>query len=381
MSVQLNVDSLLADARQQAGVANFGDDWFVEALERQVAAVNSQAGLSEAGTASAAAHLTGILVNRLRAARDFKAHPEILELPIERPLIILGLQRTGTTKLQRMLARDERLQHLALWQAMNFAPFPGPAERDTRIEAALHAEQHMRANAPEFFATHSMEAVQAEEETMLVAASFMGTSAESLFHIPDFGAWVEHADHARAYEEMADYLRYLQWQSGTPGKPWLLKTPLHILYLDALLHALPDARIVHLHRDPVKTIPSLCRLLFYLQRISTDSVDAQALGPYWLGRMARGTARYLTIRAQFPAEQFLDLRYEDVVADGVESARAALAHAGLPLTPAAQQAMSDWERGNQQHAHGSYSYTAEEYGLTEAEIRAAFSSYIERFDL
>ncbi len=381
MTTPLTIDALLADARHQAGIDDFGDEWFIDALERLIDAINAQACLSEAGAAGAVAHLTGILVNRLRAERDFKAHPEILEQSIERPLVILGLQRTGTTKLQRMLARDERFQHLALWQAMNFAPFPGCAERAARIEAAVQAERHMRANAPEFFATHPMKAMEAEEETMLVAASFMGTSSESRFDIPGFGTWVEYADHTRAYQEMANTLRYLQWQNDAAGKPWLLKTPLHILHLDALLQALPDARIVHLHRDPARTVPSLCRLLYYLRRISSDAVDAKALGAYWLGRLARGTRRYLSIRAQLPADRFLDLRYEDVVADGVACAGRALAHAGLALTSTVERAMRDWECSNAQHKHGAYSYTAEEYGLEDSEIRAAFAGYIDRFDL
>ena len=381
MATLLSINSLLADARHQAGVDDFGDEWFIDTLQRLIDAINTQARLSEAGAASAIAHLTGILVNRLRAERDFKAHPEILDQRIERPLVILGLQRTGTTKLQRMLACDARLQYLPLWQAMNPAPFDGPAERDARIAAAVQAEQHMRANAPEFFASHSMEALQAKEETMLVAAAFMGTSSESRFNIPGFGAWVEHADHTRAYREMANWLRYLQWQNDSAGKPWLLKTPLHILHLDALLQALPDARIVQLHRDPAKTIPSLCRLLYYLQRTCSDTVDALAIGPYWLGRLARGTRRFLSIRAHLPEDQFLDLRYEEVVADGIACAGQALAHAGLSRTPAAEQAMRDWQRSNAQHGHGTYTYTAEEYGLTDEKIRDAFAGYIDRFDL
>jgi hypothetical protein len=379
----LDVESLVAEARTRAGLADFGDEWFREPLGRMLQAAEAEASLSPAGRMGTTEHLVGILVNRLRVQADVTAHPEISSGAIERPIVILGLQRTGTTKLQRLMAVDPRLQHLPLWQAMNVAPFPDAADGgpDPRITVAEQAEQAMREHAPEFFASHAMKAHEAEEETMLVAYSFMGTSGESRLNIPTFGAWVEQADHGRAYAYMVELMRYLQWQNGAAGKPWLLKSPMHLLYPDALLGALPDVLVVHLHRDPVQCIPSLCRLLYHLQRMSSDEIDASALGPYWLGRMARGMDRYLDTRSRHEPDQFLDIPYERVLADGTAVAAEILGRVGLDVPDDVRAAMTARERADVQHQHGTYHYTAEDFGLSDDGIRDAFAGYRQRFGL
>lgn len=377
MSTELEV--ALEGARKAAGLDDFGTAAFREPLARYLECVEREARLTEAGRFSLEGYVQNFLVNRLRIEEGIRRHPEILDETIRPPLVVVGLQRTGTTKLHRMMASDPDAAFLSLWKVMNPAPLPGerPGQPEPRIAAAEAASKAMREGAPAFFAAHPMLPHEAEEEVLLLALSFMGMSMESRANVPSFAHWLEEQDHRPAYSYLKRVLQYLQWQEpASRSKRWVLKTPGHLERADALLEAFPGATIIHCHRDPAATLPSLCGLIRHLREIYSDQVDLAELGRFFLGRTARLVRKGMDLRREL-GDRFVDVQYAEIVSDPLSAIRRIYAAAGSELSPDSERPMRQWEANNPQHRHGRHRYTLEEFGLERSEVEAEFSDYIE----
>ena len=198
-------ESVLARASEETGLDDFGDERFIEGLATYTQALMGEARLNDAGIIGAQAVIQRQLVNRLRFQRDLKLHPEISEERISAPIIILGLPRTGTTKLQRMISSDPEVQRLELWRLLNPAPLPSSeaAGPDPRIAVAQGYEQLITTQFPEFMAAHPTRAREPDEESVLMEMSFEFWASGVRAHIPSFESWAT----ARSADTIYSYLR------------------------------------------------------------------------------------------------------------------------------------------------------------------------------
>ena len=252
--------SLQEEAQRRAAASDFGDPAFAEPLRRLLAALEREAELNPAGRLGQQERIVGLLVNRLRTEECVRRHPEILAERIGAPIVIVGLARTGTTMLHRMLASDPRLHALLWYESRQPAPPPDlPAGApDPRIADAEREVEAMLGASPELIAAHPMDAHAPDEEIMLVEHSFLSTNPEAFCRIPSFAAWREGQDLTPGYDYLLRLLRLLQWQKrrrGEPGERWILKTPFHLGHMDVLFRTFPDARIVWPHREPAPVHP------------------------------------------------------------------------------------------------------------------------------
>jgi len=175
--IKLEKDHLIKLARKQTGLQSFGKDFWDEPLDHLLYSVNNEAELSPVGRFITQQRLVGMLSIRLRAENDFKKHPEILEQELYPVELICGLQRTGTTKLQRLLAADPENRVLLSWEAINPVPLSEqPNEKDKRIKAALLSEKALKLIAPGFFSIHPVEYEKPEEDILLLDNTFMSTT-------------------------------------------------------------------------------------------------------------------------------------------------------------------------------------------------------------
>jgi hypothetical protein len=375
--------SLQEEAQRRAGASDFGDPAFAEPLQRLLAALELEAGLNPAGRLGQQERIVGLLVNRLRTEESVRRHPEILAERIVAPIVIVGLARTGTTMLHRMLASDPRLHALLWWESRQPAPplelpASGP---DPRIADAEREVEAMLGASPELIAAHPMDAHAPDEEIMLVEHSFLSTNPEAFCRIPSFAAWRETQDLTPGYDYLLRLLRFLQWQKrrrGERAERWILKTPFHLGHMDCLFRAFPDARIVWPHREPGQCIPSLASLIHSLRVLASDRVDPVEVGREWSGKMQRAIGRCLDVR-ESREERFLDLRYEDVVADPLAQAARIYAFAGLSFDEGVAAGMRRWAVENAREKRPVHRYTQERFGLDEPGLRRDFARYRERF--
>ena len=263
--LEMNEAALLAAASEIAGgLRDFGDESFREPLRVLIEAVVKEGKLSPEGLFAWQQRTVQLLTHRLRIQELIQRHPEILDEPIERPLIIVGLQRTGTTKLQNVLACDDKWNTPFLWEALFPVPFPDetPGDPRPRIEAARAWSKALYEAAPQAFAGHAMFAEEPEEETFAVEISFRWTVPATFVTVPSYIRWVETHSAVPTYADLRRTLQVWQWQRGT-RRPWLLKAPWHIGFLDAILAVYPDADIVQTHRDPFDSVASNGALMYF----------------------------------------------------------------------------------------------------------------------
>ena len=380
---ELDVESILAEARDKTGLDDFGDDSFREPMERLLRSLEEEAALSPTGRAMQRARVVGLLVNRLRAEDHFKRFPEILEEEIREPLVIVGLARTGTTMLHRMIAADPRIISLLWWESRNPAPFPelGDDGRDPRIVDAEAEVAAMIEGAPDLVAMHPIEAEQPDEEIMLLEHSFFSTNPEAFVNVPSFGAWLDEQDQTPGYVYLEKLLQLLQWQkkrTGGTGERWVLKTPHHLGFVDLLFKVFPDVRIIQTHRDPVQTIPSLASLIHAIRILGSDEADPRVAGRQWSDRMSRALHRCMEVR-EANEDRFIDIWFQDAMRDPLAQIRRIYDFADMELTPEAEARMRQWTVDNARDKRVAHSYTLEQFGLSEDGVRRDFAAYRERF--
>jgi hypothetical protein len=376
---------LLDEARSIAGCEDFGDPVFLEPMRVLLDAL-ARARLNAVGTAVLRTSIRRSLVQRLRARDWEKRHPEIGREPVEAPIVVVGQMRSGTTLVQRLLACDPRLYSALGWEIGEPAPRPGadPADIGPRVADGEARVQQMRDFAPELFAIHPIDAHQADEEITFLADAFLSHVPEASCNVPSYRAWLDDQDFTPAYEHLKRMLQLLQWQKrrrGIEAERWVLKTPAHLGYLDTLFTVFPGARIAHMHRNPLETIPSGASLNLTLWKLYADEVDPAEVGRQWLERMAWTTRRAQAFRNALPdeSERFVDVWYRDVVTDPLRSMDAVYARLGLELTPEIRSRMERWLEDDARDRPPRHRYSADRFGLTDTAIREAFSEYMARF--
>jgi hypothetical protein len=377
-------ERLLRSACRAAGSEDFGGEPFREPLGILLDSLRT-APLNDLGTMILRGGLLRSLVQRLRAEQWWTAHPEILDEPIEAPIVVVGMMRSGTTLLQRVLASDPRLACAYGWEVGEPAPRAGwdPAADDPRIADAEAREEQTRNFAAELFAIHPTYVHEAEEEIVFLADAFLSHIPEASCDVPRYRSWIDTQDFSPAYRWLRRMLQLLQWQKrqrGEPPRPFVLKTPAHLGYLDVLLAEFPDAHLVHAHRDPVDVIPSGASLNTTLWRTHGDVVDPHEVGRQWLERMGWSCDRAVAARELIPAAQVSDITFVDAVADPIGTAASILAAVDLELTDEATSAMESWiAQDRKRETLPVHRYSATDFGLTDDQIRERFADYTQRY--
>jgi hypothetical protein len=394
--------SLIAAARARTGLTDLGDPAFREPMRVLLTSLEQEARLNPVGRLMVRENMIRVLGNRLRFQEARRQHPELLEGELEPPIVIVGLQRTGTTLLHRLLAADPGLRVLASWEAVNPAPLgesgwrrwlprslsrqrrydPRPPKngRDPRVRAAEVAQLSLIFLAPDFFAVHPIEAREPEEDCLLFDYTFYSTVHEATLRVPTYSAWLEQQDLTGAYRYYRDLLVYLRWQ--LPVGRWLLKTPHHMENLRILLDLFPGVRIIQTHRDPVRSLASFCSMVAHGHGVFSDRVDPHEVGAHWSAKQQRMVDRCLAVRDQPRHERsFFDVAYRDLTADPIAEVRRIYRWLGRPLTPALEELMRTWIEANPQHKHGRHRYRLEDFGLDRATEERRFAGYRERFQI
>jgi hypothetical protein len=375
-----DVEGLLASARRSTGLSDFGDDAFLEPLERLAHGIEHEAGLHPLGAWIARANLVRTLGNRLRIVNEWFSQPAMLAQPVKAPVIIVGLQRTGTTLIQRLLSLIPGLRSLPSWEAVAPARPTGwaPTKTDPRIRAARMTTGTLGYVAPDFFAVHPIDPDAQEEDVLLFDVSFWSTSFEAIMRLPSFSAWLESIDHTPAYREYAKVMQMLLWRK--PGR-WIGKTPHHLEHLDTLLEVFPDAKVIHTHRDPVRVIGSFCSMVCHGRGGFSNAIDPREVGQQWGNKQVRMLEAALDARETLPAESFVDVRYRDLVDDPIAQAKRVASFLGVEIDDATERRMTEFLGVHTQHRYGRHDYAFEDFGLERKELDERFARYKERFEI
>ncbi len=274
----MEVDQLVATACERAGSDDFGGDTWQEGLDVLVHSLTTEAALNELGENAMTDQIVGYLVNRLEVEQWYARHPEIDDQEIVAPLFGLGLPRTGSTALSFLLAQDPARRSLRTWEAGAPCPPPETATEhtDARIAVTQAGIDFTNEMFPGFEGMLPTSATGPQECLLIMALDFRSLIFEGMALIPTYSSWLLQCDMEPAYRYHRRVLKLLQWRC--PPERWWLKTPAHMLSIDALDAVYPDARFVMTHRDVAQVLPSVCALYNTLSSILTERPDPVAIG-------------------------------------------------------------------------------------------------------
>lgn len=375
----LAADELIAKAVAKTGLEDFGGDDWREGFDRLAESLAREAGLTELGEKITAFRLRRLLENRLWIEQTYRENPAIDDERIVAPIFIIGLPRTGTTALSNLIATDPQIRSLRLWESSE--PVPPPTtdtERtDQRIASTQAGLDAMDQVYPRMKALYPQSATGPTECQDLLGMAFRTIHFDGMARVPSYISWVVDVDMAPAYAYHRRTLKLLQWHC--PPKQWHLKTPAHMLALDALAATYPDARFIWTHRDPVEVIGSVCSLIAYLRAMVSERADPKELGEQQLDLWTEAMRRGLAFRDRVGEERFADVRNEDLALDPIAVVRAVYRRLGLAFNPHSEKAMRAYAEAHPRGAHGTHDYRLEDFGLDAATVRRSFAAYRERF--
>lgn len=363
----LDPEAIVTAAQYDLGRIDFPGrrDWFAR-LEDLTAALNGEARLNPLGLACAHGQLVRTARQRLGLELLWRRHPEIAERPIAPPIVVLGQMRSGTTRMQRMLASDPRLTATRFYESWN--PLP-PRWLDLRSVNAWAALRFNRLLNPDLLVRHPTAALAADEEAGWLALGLSATPFDAQWNIPSFIAADQGRDPLPTYRLFKRVLQTQHWQSGTGAEAHVLKVPQFMEDVDALSAIFPAARFIHVTRDPAAVVGSSCALVESQRSVQSDSVDPIAIGREWLARTVRreSVARAWLERGAAPTIRVdyseMDRRWRYVMQCIYRMLRA----------PLPENVLARMEQAHRRPEAPGSGYSLARYGLDSETVRAALN--------
>jgi hypothetical protein len=353
----------------------FSDFSFVRSLECLVNACNEEANLSPLGARFARIDLLRCLKNLLRFEALETACPEVLSRPIHAPVFITGMPRSGTTFLHQLITQDPNVVAPRLFQLVYpYADLKGisTALRKTSLRLQLAA---FRLLSPQLHALHPIAVDAAEECTDITAQVFQSPRFESTYRVPSYRAWVRRSGFLDGYRFHRRFLQHLD--AKQPGHRWVLKSPDHVFALDDLRKVYPDARLIFVHRDPVRVLASVSKLTEALRRPFSRDIDRLEIGREVTEAWLDGAQRM----SEFAATEapILHVHYRDIIDRPLDVVHTLYRFCDLPLSVGAEERMWNWLGVQRSVRHRSYDLEA--FGLDARSLRERFKPYTTRFGI
>jgi len=376
----MNTEHLILKAREATGLSELGDPAVLEGLKVLIDSAGAEARLSPVGAERLEQTLVATLSNRLRIVDYLKRHAELEEQPIDRPLFVFGLPRTGTTLTINLLSADPARRCFLRWEALDSVPpaKAGALHTDPRCVAEQSRLDAMVKHAPQIAAAHYEAADSPSEDQYAMALSFRAQLFDSTLNVPGYRDWFFNTSYLPAFRFQKQLLQLLQAENG--GR-WALKNPWHPLFLNDLVSVYPDAQLVMTHRDPVEVVASACSLIRLVRPMFSDTVDLPEIASQILETFDLMIARQDAFREKHGEDAIYDIHYRDLMRDPIGQMRSLYARFDEPFTAEAEAAMTALLAANPKGRFGKHDYDLSEFGLTAAGVREHFAEYCARFGI
>lgn len=379
---ELTVDAVCAAAVDRTGLDDFGPDDFRERLGLQLAEMDADPERTGLGRMLMFNDCTRYASNRLRIRDLLTQHPEILDIEIEKPVIVIGLPRSGTTNMVNLLASDSRFRSMPLWEGQEPVPDPretiGPDGVDPRWTRCQAIWESMQAGAPFVAAMHPMEPDHIHEELELMLPDFSSYNLEWVARAPQWRDHLLSHDQTPHYAYMKTVLQILQWYR--PRERWVLKCPQHLENIGPLMTTFPDATIVVTHRDPVAVVQSTITMATYGARTAYRVIRPEWYRDYWTDRI--GLLLDASIRDQhlLPEDRTIHVYFHEYMADEMGTLQRVYDAAGIEFTDEARAEVAAYQAAHPRGKEGRVVYDLRgDFSTTPEEVRSRFGAYFEAF--
>lgn len=379
----LTPEALLQAARERTGLDDFGPDRFLEPLGVLCRSLNEEAQLNAMGVAVQGERITNALANRLRRIDLLRRHPEILDEQVAVGAIIIGLPRTGSTMLQRLLAAAPNATAPFWWETIY--PLPrdnsGQVDIDARKTDAAALSAALVAASPGLEAIHPMNPFAHDEDLPIIEQSLVSNMPEAFAHVPSYGAWLAAADQHWSYAEEVQWLQILQWQNPERrAQKWILKAPHHLTAVGTVLETFPGAVVVMTHRRVEHVMGSYFSMVASLNAGGTDADLSHLQAAHWANKLCANLADMMRTRDAAP-DRFVDVFYDRLIPAPRDHARAIFAAAGMSVDEGVEAAWTGWLDTNRRDNRPGHKYDLGDYGFSPGQLRKQFAFYIDAFGL
>jgi hypothetical protein len=380
--LDMSVAGVLAAARAQTGLDDFGPADFEARLGRLLGEVQADGNLWRTAKAQFVGFCVKAAANRLKNRDFLKRNPQLEDIVIDRPIFIVGLPRSGTTHLENLIAADRRLRYLPVYLGSEATPTPGetlgPDGKDPRwLRSNAHWERMRTNRIMEALHEHSPDHACGENELQM--PDFSTYQWEWMGDVPGWRDYYLSHDQTPHYAYGRTMLKAIALQFPSDRR-WILKGNQHSEQLPALMRNYPDAFIVQTHRDPLAILQSVLTMRGLSVLANQKQPDIEAHVAYWVDRMERMLRAYIRDYKKIPDNRRVDLLFQDIIADDIGSAQRVLEAAGLPTTPENTQDLKDYMAHHQRGRAGRVVYDlAGDFNLNLGELRERFRFYTDLF--
>lgn len=384
--VDFKLDKMLAEAVDQAGVGTDIDDHdgFTDRLTAHVAAIEGDQGLRQLTRSTLRQRVVRLLRNRLSLTDLLKRYPEIESITIEKPFVVVGMPRSGTTHLVNLIAADPRRRALPYWESQDPIPARGQGPDafgvDPRYARAMAEHDALMASAPLVAAMHDRFPEAIEEEVELLDLDLAAYVLEWHARVPDWRDYYLSLDQTRHYAYLKKVLQALTFLRGP--RTWVLKSPQHCEQLRPLLATFPDALVTFTHRDPVAVVQSAITMMAYSDRLRRTSIDPDWLLTYWTDRVDRLLGACVRDRDAVPAERSIDISFDHLNGNEMPVLEELYRRGGVDLPDNVRDRFQRYLHSNPRGKHGKIRYDLQRhFGTSADELRGRFGYYFDRFDV
>ena len=382
LKVELTSEAVIQKASENSKLQDFGDEDFISRLDILMQSVSNDEGLAGIGKLGIFNDQVRYAENRLKFERFKKKFPEYNEEVISKPIIIIGLPRSGTTHLLNLIASDSRLKSIPYWQSLR--PFHEKLidlnnEEDSRQEVAFEEYKSFLKTMPLLKSMHDMHPNHIHEEIELQAMDFSTYLPEWLAYVPEWRDYYLTHDQRNHYEYLKDVLKAMQFIKGP--KKWVLKSPQHLEQILPLLRTFPDATFAITYRDPLSVVLSTATMLSYGDRVRRYQVNPKSNFNYWHDRIKTLLKRFTADYKLIPLDQKSDVFFHDLIKDNIKSVKDIYSKNSFKFNALANGEIEEYIKLNKRGKHGQVIYNLEDFDVDESEFYESFKFYFDTFDV
>jgi len=377
-STRMFATDLIETAKRRCRLDDFGEGDFFEALSRLLESCQDEARLNLIGKIALKTDVLEILCARLKIERDRQLYPNITRQEIREPLFIVGLPRSGTSVLHRLLSADPEHRCPLMWEVRSPSP-PTRAHEKRRIQRATQSCNFFNWLAPTFRHAHTVGAEVPQECVSLMTPTFLSDQFDAMYYVPSYRAWFFRQDLRPAYEYHQRFLQHLQFRRA--ARRWILKAPTHMFAMPALLAVYPDALFVQTHRTPVDAMASVSSLVTILRSAFSDAVDPFIVCREAIDYWSQTMNKFLRERDRLANNRICDLQYDEIRRGPIRAVRRIYEYFGWSLSHEAERRMRVLVSSQAKRQSANHRYDLSQFGARADEVLNAFSPYCQRFGL
>jgi hypothetical protein len=377
-STPMTAADLIETAKRRCRLDDFGEGEFFEALSRLLDSCQEEAGLNLIGKVALKVDVLETLCARLKMERDRQLYPNISRQEIREPLFIVGLPRSGTSVLHRLLATHPEHRAPLMWEVRSPSP-PTRADQKRRIQRTTQSCNFFNWLVPTFRYVHAVGAEVPQECVSLMTPTFLSDQFDAMYYVPSYRAWFFRQDLRPAYEYHRRFLQHLQFRRA--ARRWILKAPTHMFAMPALLSVYPDALFVQTHRTPVDSMASVSSLVTILRSAFSDAVDPITVGREAIHYWSETMDKFLPERDRLADNRICDIKYDEIRREPIGAIRRIYHYCGWSLSREAERRMRALVASQAERQSANHRYDLSQFGSSAEEVLNAFAPYWKRFNL